>query len=409
MTAITADPPPPPQDIGAELAVLAAVLADPAALPNVAGILGQKAFYRPVHQHLYDTIASLAAAGSPVGPTSVLSAVRAAGGPLAEGSARLLAELLTPPAGDPDFYAVKVSEAAEHRRSIEIHTRGLQRSYTAASIDDLRACDAATATELLYDTAGVDSGRPLPGIDLAALDRPVPEPDWLVPGRIIRGTLTILGARPGIGKSWIAQDLAVALCTPRPWLGQQIDEPARVLYIDAENGTDLALERLQRLGASSHALGGRLHYTTASITLPSAPAVAQLVATLEAHKPDLVVVDTLASVAPSAERDTEASADFLTAVWHLARDHGAAMLLLHHLRKSLQGTPRGDDLDAFRGAGHLAGAAHRAWLLDPLAPGEPKFILKDVKARRGRKLDGLRIHVEDHGPDLEHTRLEVAG
>jgi hypothetical protein len=248
---------------------------------------------------------------------------------------------------------------------------------------------------------------PLPTLDLRRLDSPLPEPDWLVPGRIVRRSLTVLGAKPGVGKSWVAQDLSVALCAGRPWLGYEVPSGFRVLYIDAENGDDVALERLQRLGARSDTLGGRLHYTTASLTLPVGPGLARLRATTEMHRPDLVVIDTLASVAPTAEKDTESSSAFLTAVWHMARDSGAAVVLLHHLRKSLQGASRDDPLDAFRGAGHLIGAAHRAWVLDPIAPGEPKFVLRDVKARRGKRTDSLRIHVTDTGPD--NTALEVVG
>lgn len=248
---------------------------------------------------------------------------------------------------------------------------------------------------------------PLPGLDLARLDSPLPEPNWLVPGRVVRRSLTILGAKPGVGKSWIVQDLSVALCTPRPWLDMPIGDAARVLYVDAENGDDIALERLQRLGARSATLGGRLHYTTASLTLPVGPGVARLAATIESHRPDLVIIDTLASLAPTAEKDTESSSAFLAAVWHITRDSGAAMILLHHLRKGMQGAPRDDGIDAFRGAGHIAGAVHAAWILDPIAPGEPKFVMRDVKARRGKRGGSLRIHVTDTGPD--ETTVEVVG
>ncbi len=251
------------------------------------------------------------------------------------------------------------------------------------------------------------AAQPLLGLDLTALDRPLPEPEWLVPDRIVRRTLTLIGAKPGVGKSWLSEDLAIAVCTARPWLGHHIEIPGRVLYIDAENGDDTALERLQQLGATSASLGGRLHYVTTDTSLADATGAARLAATIAAHRPDLVIIDTLASVAPAAEKDTEASSAFLGAVWHHARSAGAAMVLLHHLRKSLQGAPRDDNLDAFRGAGHLTGATHRAWILEPLAPAEPKFILRDVKARRGRRQDAIRVHVVDVTDAEGRTRTEL--
>lgn len=248
--------------------------------------------------------------------------------------------------------------------------------------------------------------RALPTLDLARLDQPPAEPDWLVCDRIARGWLVLLGAKPGVGKTWLAEDLAVALPTARPWLGHDVPRPARVLYVDAENGDDLALERLRQLGATPAALAGRLAYVTESVSFPAERDVARLRASLDEHRPDLVVIDTLASAAPTAERDTESAAAFYGAVWHMIRDRGAALLLLVHLRKSLQGAQRDDPLDAFRGAGHIVGAAHRAWTLEPVAIDKPAFLLHDVKARRGRKLPTTRIEVTDE-PDSDPIRTTV--
>lgn len=248
--------------------------------------------------------------------------------------------------------------------------------------------------------------KPLAGLDLNRLSADPVEPDWLVRGRLARGWLVLLGAKPGVGKTWLAEDLAVALPTGRPWLGHDVPRPGRVLYVDAENGDDLALERLRQLGATADALGDRLHYTTETVSFPAEPDVDRLRATLDRHKPDLVILDTLASAAPSAERDTESAAAFYSAVWHLIRDRGAALILLVHLRKSLQGASKDDALDAFRGAGHLVGAAHRAWTLEPVALDKPVFLLHDVKARRGRKLPTIRVEVVDE-PDSDPLRTTI--
>jgi hypothetical protein len=256
--------------------------------------------------------------------------------------------------------------------------------------------------------ASESSESPLPALDLSRLGEPLSPPDWLVEDRIARGWLVLLGAKPGVGKTWVAEDLAVAATTGRTWLGHAIPCRFRVLYLDAENGEDLALERVHRLGGRPDTIGDRLHYVTESVSLPTGD-LERLRATVEAFRPDLVIVDTLASIAPSAERDTESSAAFLAAVWHLVRDRGAAMLLLVHLRKSMQGAGRDDVLDAFRGAGHLVGAAHRAWSLEPIVTDRPVFLMHDVKARRGRKLDTVRVQVIDDEDDPSITRVEVDG
>lgn len=220
---------------------------------------------------------------------------------------------------------------------------------------------------------------PLPGLDLSLLSQPCPDPEWLIEGRMTRRSLTLLGAKPGIGKSWTALDLTLALTTGREWLGHKVPNPCRVLYIDVENGEVLARRRLQQLGAEAAAIGDRLHYVTEAVIFPGGDDSRRYRDTLASFRPDLVVIDTLASSAPSAERDTEAMSLFLSDIWHRAREAGASVLVLAHLRKSQQGAGKDDPLDSFRGAGHLAGAASRAWLLDPRGP--EKFVLRDIKTR----------------------------
>lgn len=242
--------------------------------------------------------------------------------------------------------------------------------------------DQTVIDGIVYDAEGTALGyapKPLQRLDMALLTQPCPDPEWLVEGRMTRRSLTLLGAKPGIGKSWTALDLTIALATGRNWLGHTVPGKFRVLYIDVENGEVLARRRLQQLGADPAAMGDRLYYVTESVMFPGGADSRRYADTLAEFRPDLVVIDTLASSAPSAEKDTEAMSLFLSDVWHRAREAGASVLVLAHLRKSQQGAGKDDPLDSFRGAGHLAGAASRAWLLDPR--GAEKFVLRDVKTR----------------------------
>ncbi len=286
------------------------------------------------------------------------------------------------------------------RRRIEREQQDVEEQLWQQRLDEHDARPAARAAE------------PLPGMDLARLSEPLAPPRWLVEGRMTRQTLTVLGAKPGVGKSWIAADLALAIVTGRPFLGGHVAAPGRVLYLDAENGEHLSLRRLRQLGARPEQLDDRLRYSTEPLVLTRPDDVARLVATLAQHRPDLVIIDTLASHAPAAESDTESIAGFLSAVWSASRASGAAMLLLHHLRKSMQSAGKDDPLDSFRGAGHLIGAADRAWILDPLSPGQPRFILRDVKPREFPCAEPVRVGVvdDDESPvDDRRTRVEVHG
>ncbi|MDP9397140.1 MAG: helicase RepA family protein [Actinomycetota bacterium] len=290
----------------------------------------------------------------------------------------------------------------QHRGAYRLPRQSIQddEAWWAAQLAEEPAAGAATPAD------------PLPGLDLARLAEAPPLLQWLVEGRMTEATFTVLGAKPGVGKSWLGEDLAVALASGRAWLGHRVPRPRRVLYLDAENGEDLVLRRLRQLGARPDELGGRLLYSVEPLLLSRGPDLARLAATVERHQPELLVVDTLASHAPAAESDTEHMAGFLADVWTVARRSRCALLLLHHLRKGLQGSGKDDPLDAFRGSGHLIGAADRAWVLDQLAPGEPRFILRDVKPRQFPCAPPTRITVvddEDSPADDRRTRLEVQG
>lgn len=280
--------------------------------------------------------------------------------------------------------------------------------YVVPPFDGTSALDAdQQPQQAAQTTEAVSPTRPFDGLDLSALSRPLPPLDFLIDGRLTRKTLTLLGSKPGIGKSWLAQSAAIGVATGTDWLGHPC-ATGRVLYLDAENGDTIALRRLKQLGTTENALEGRLKYVTESMVFPNGPDSYRLRLTLEDFQPDLVIVDTLASIAPTAEAGTEEASTFLATVWHTVRDYGAAMILLCHLRKVMQGAGKDDPLASFRGAGHLVGAAHRAWVLDPI--GDEKFILRDVKTREFAAVPAVRLRLVDSGEGEElRTELDVEG
>jgi hypothetical protein len=74
---------------------------------------------------------------------------------------------------------------------------------------------------------------------------------WLWPGRLAAGKLTILAGDPGLGKSWITHDVAARASSGRPWPdGAAGLAPINVLMLSAEDGlADTIRPRLDALGA----------------------------------------------------------------------------------------------------------------------------------------------------------------
>lgn len=179
----------------------------------------------------------------------------------------------------------------------------------------------------------------------------------VVPGLLPEG-LMILGARPKVGKSWLALQLGVAVATGGEFLGRTL-APGRVLYLALEDSDRRMRLRLEKLGAAGLDLS-RFHYATAwERGLDGAAAINEWV---QAHEDArLVVVDVLAKIKQARNgRDAGYASDFddVTLLKPQA-GRGVAVLLVHHTRKGAADDP----LDEISGTLGIAGAADGAWVL----------------------------------------------
>lgn len=185
-----------------------------------------------------------------------------------------------------------------------------------------------------------------------------PEPvDWIVEGFAARGAVTMLAGRYGQGKSLLGQSLAIGVAEAAPGVPELVAgfrvHAGRSLVLDAENGPALIHARLKGLGLSAE--GARnLHAVTARAFDIEADEDA-LRGLLEAHRPDLVVLDTWTSLWRGSEASVEQVQDCLNLLRDIARDYGVAVILLHHTTKSGEG---------FRGSGAIGATIEGVFVLD---------------------------------------------
>ena len=98
--------------------------------------------------------------------------------------------------------------------------------------------------------------------------------EWLAPGRIAFGTLTLLDGDPGQGKSLITLDLAARLSTGRPFPDCPATcPPSSVLLLCAEDSIRHRFARAWRPRAADvdriHCLTVRRHGVEQTLTLPA--------------------------------------------------------------------------------------------------------------------------------------------
>ena len=109
-------------------------------------------------------------------------------------------------------------------------------------------------TELLDAGYDVTDLRPLPdthGETATALDYPIQQVEWLWPGRLPKGMLTLLEGDPGTGKSTITIEIIACLTTGRPLPGVMTHlAPLRVAMLaDEDSWPTVVVPRLTAAGA----------------------------------------------------------------------------------------------------------------------------------------------------------------
>lgn len=167
-----------------------------------------------------------------------------------------------------------------------------------------------------------------------ALDLSVPPPDyeWLVKGLICKGDTTLIVGEPNVGKSWISLSLAVAMADKQKvWLGHEMNNHGKVLYIDEENPHDVVYHRLHQLGAGNldnlrylHRQGIRLDRN-----------FDKLLDEAVAFEPSMIVLDSLTRFHTKDENNAgEMAGLFNDSINVLCRETGAAVIILHHTNKS---------------------------------------------------------------------------
>lgn len=210
----------PVHDVLAEQSVLGAMLLSRDAVLEVSEVLTGPDFYRPAHETIFRTILATHGAGKPVDAVTVTDALMSEGEIHRVGGPTYLHELIStvPTAAAAGHYADIVGRLAVRRRLVAAGQKIAQMAANGGDEGELvelarREVDSTSKAT----TTTVQSFGETIDVMLGQLDEKpnhVPTP-WMAVNEIIGGLrpggLYVVGARPAVGKSVVALQMAKAL------------------------------------------------------------------------------------------------------------------------------------------------------------------------------------------------------
>ena len=217
-------------------------------------------------------------------------------------------------------------------------TRYVCRDCGAAHSKWAGRCDACGAWNTVEEDAGLSAagpaartlggtrGRALDLVSLSGSEAPPPrgasgmaELDRVLGGGLVPASAVLVGGDPGIGKSTLLLQAAAAFAAGG----------TRTLYVSGEEAAEQIRMRAARLGLAQ-----------APVMLATETNLRDILTTLDAEKPDLVVIDSIQTMwadhvdsAPGSVSQVRATAHELTS---FAKRRGTAVVMVGHVTKEGQ-------------------------------------------------------------------------
>jgi putative DNA primase/helicase len=305
-------------------------------------------------------------------------------------------------------------DAFRRRQFAEATLTKFQWAITAdvlAEIDELVVRESAAR-----DARGAGDGLQ-PRVKRLA-DVPPSYVEWLWPGRVALGAVTMLAGDPGVGKSFVTLDMAARVSRGSPWpeagppsLGEQDKEraadaaPASVVLFSAEDDLAKTIRpRLEALGADCsriealEALEGRDQEGSYSRPFDMSRDLEHLTTVVERLGDcRLVVVDPISAFLGRVSENANAEVRSLLApLAEFAAKYNLSVLAVSHLRKEDGGA-------IYRTMGSMAfvAAARASWIVVRDPEHAQRRLLLPVKNNLAEDAGGLAFTIEPFGPNGE--------
>jgi hypothetical protein len=359
-----------PHALDAEEALLGCILIDPSALFAVRTLTPDD-FYREAHATIFATMRQLDADGMAVDVVTVSTRLERTGQLERAGGFVYVNSLpnAAPTSLNAVHYANLVRQASQGRKVLEVAGDLAAIGYHSdePAREAVRAVEAlaAQAEEETLDLSPEEARARLAALapTLVRVDdllrQEFPKTLWVVPDLLPEG-LTLLAAKPKLGKSWLALGLALAVASGGVALGKTPVEAGDVLYLALEDSPKRLRNRTEQL-LQGEPPPSRLEVTTRWPRLDDGGLRLLEVWLLGHPEARLLILDTLAKIRGHARSATLYGEDYasLEQVQALAHARSVSILVIHHTGKE----SREDALDEVNATQGLNGVADNVLVL----------------------------------------------
>jgi len=341
-----------PCDITAEQWCLGGMMANPAAIADVAEMLSPDDFYRPAHEMIYVAIIKLWAQQVTADPINLKAELEQTGelgrcgGPMYLFSLYETGRLIS----DVGVKGRRIRDLAARRKVLAIFRRGCQRAAEpSADLAELvTGAQADMATAVMEAGANAAHGRGLVDIDTFS-DGMQGRQEPVIDGLMDHQDRVVLVGLEGDGKSVLGWQVGFAAAAGlHPFVPGWHGKPQRVLLVDLETPAYLVNERLGRMRdwVQAKAPGWnpanvKLFHEPGGIDLTSASDAMRLADTIRLAAPDLIVAGPVYKMLVDRGQGAEQLHSQVAAFWDLMRArYRSALWLETHAPGPAVGRPR---------------------------------------------------------------------
>lgn len=205
--------------------------------------------------------------------------------------------------------------------------------------------------------------RLLNALDYTNIQKPALE--WIIPGVLPKGSMTLLVGPPKAGKSFFALQLALSVSRGDKFLDVQ-SRPTPVLYLQLDTGEGIWRDRLVDLKNVGVNLDGPCYFVHPDhqmrpVDILNETGRAWMRSLVEESGSQLVVIDVLRELHTADENDSTAMKAVGDALIEILGDR--ACLMLHHTTKIPPDVFDPDPVVFARGSSYLTGKVDSYWLL----------------------------------------------